>query len=218
MKRLLALAFVLAICLGACDANTQAYQFVNSFVKTWTGHTMKETLRYTLGIPTGSSLKDDFIDQQRADDTFEVAQKLYEAALAQNSREFLETATDLIDQAIKLQPNDYRFRITRASLAMQQADLTGMSFQLSEAFTKVENPSSVDGQKETEKIRDAEIAEFEKLAARLKFHNRGPCEGFYAELRDAYHKRNQSAGAQAGDLDAERRYDAIYQQCATLPF
>jgi hypothetical protein len=217
MRRFLVLAFVLAICLGACDANTQAYQFVNSFVRKWTGHTIKETLRYTLGIPTGSSWKDDLIDQSRADDTFEVAQKLYEAALKENSREFLETATDLVDQAIKLQPNDYRYRITRASLAMQQADTPGMSFHLTEAFGKVKNPSSVEGQLETEKVRDAEIAEFDKLAGRLKFHNRGPCEAFAAELRDAYHKRNQSAGAQPGDLDGERRYDAMYQQCATLP-
>jgi hypothetical protein len=217
MRRIVALAFVLAICLAACDANTQAYQFVNSFVRKWTGHTIKETLRYTLGIPTGSSWKDDLIDQQRADDTFEVAQKLYEAAIKDNSPEFLHTATDLMDQAIKLEPNDYRYRITRASLAMQQADTSGMSFQLSEAFSKVENPSSVDGQLATEKIRDTEIAEFEKLAGRLKFHNRGPCEAFAAELRDAYHKRRLSAGVQGGDLDSEQHYDAVFQHCATLP-
>ena len=137
MKRLAVLSFVVILSVGACDSNTQAYQFVNSFIRKWTGHTIKETLRYTLGIPTGSSWKDDLIDQQRADDTFETAQKLYEAALKQNSQEFLQTATDLVDQAIKLEPNDYRYRLTRASLAMQQGNSQEMDFQIQEAFSRI---------------------------------------------------------------------------------
>ena len=217
MRRLLLLLLVLALGVGACDANTAAYQSLNSFVRKWTGHTIKETLRYTLGIPTGSSWKDALIDAQRADDAFEVAQKLYEAALRENSREFLETATDLVDQAIKLAPDDYRYRITRASLAMQQGDGQEMSYQLGEALVRVKNPSSPEGQEETARIRDAEIAEFDKLASRLRFHNRGPCEAFYSELRHAYATRAGSSAAKPGDAEAEARYEGLYQQCATLP-
>jgi len=217
VKRLAVLSFVVILSVGACDSNTQAYQFVNSFIRKWTGHTIKETLRYTLGIPTGSSWKDDLIDQQRADDTFEAAQKLYEAALKQNSTEFLQTATDLVDQTIKLEPNDYRYRLTRASLAMQQGNAQEMDFQIQEAFSRVKDPTSPDGQEETQKVRNTEISEFQKLADRLRFHNRGPCEAFYLELRNAYQKRAATSAAQSGDNDAAARYDGVFQQCATLP-
>lgn len=218
--RLTALILAVALTVVACDSG--AYQTANGFVKKWTGASIRQTLRYTLGIPTGSSIIDDMVDSQRAADQMAVAEKLYKAAIENNDRGGLETATDLADQAIVLRPEDWRYRIVRASLAIQQGDVVEMGFQLSEARPRPDDNdlTSPDSRDEAREIRSATIVEFEKLAARLQFHDRGPCESFFLQLRNLYQDRLRDGGDTTDpgrNQQQADRYDGLYQQCATLP-
>lgn len=219
-SRLTVLLLAVALTVAACDSG--AYQTANGFVKKWTGATIRQTLRYTLGISTGSSIIDDMVDSKRAADEMAVAERLYQSAIENNDRGGLETATDLVDQAIKLRPEDWRYRIVRASLAIQQGDAAEMGFQLGEARPRPEDNdlTSPDAVDEARQIRTATIAEFEKLAARLRFHNRGPCESFYLQLRNMYEDRLRDGGETTDPARNQQQvdlYDGLYQQCATLP-
>src|ERR1051325_1146883 len=108
MKRLPAFLLMAMLVFGVagCDVNTEAYQSLNSFWRKWTGATIKQTLRYTMGIPTGSSDIDDIVDGKKEADKLWAADKLWDLAVASDS-------LTVLDQALALRPNDWRYRITR---------------------------------------------------------------------------------------------------------
>ena len=220
MKRLGPLLLALVLLVGVAGCDTQAYRALNRFVRQWTGATIAQTLRYTFGISTGSSWVDAMVDDQKASDEMKKAELLYYLAITNNDRGSLEEAKTYADDAIRLRPTDYRFRITRAAIAIQQGDYSEMDFQMSEQYPRGPAAGSDEYRQELREIRNAQLVTFEELASRLNFKGRKSCETFYLNVWQIYQHRVDDGG-EPSDRDRNRaqaaKYLGLYQGCAALP-
>ncbi len=212
-RALIVLSAILLLTVAACDANTESYKAVNSFWKKWTGATIKQTLRYTLGTPTGSSIVDDLVDSKKEADKLWAADKLWDLAVATDS-------INVIDQALALRPNDWRYRITRARMLLQAGDTHGFNLELADAEPfKSDDPAVANVTDQEAAIRNQRITELTGLEQSLstRFKSRSQCTELYGQLRNDLRRRFQEGQGRQADLDTAARYDVAYNNCASLP-
>jgi len=172
----------------------------------------------TLGISTGNSMIDDIVDAHKAADELAAADKIWQQAEVAALPGGLDAAAALLDNAISLRPDDWRYRISRAAVAIEQGDVREFDYQL--AQTNPDSQASAEAQAtEQASIREQKIMTLTLVEPVMagQFTSAATCTEFYGELRNLYQHRFDDSTHSQRDLDQVAKYDGLVKGCASLP-
>jgi hypothetical protein len=196
---------------GTAEDRAMVKDFVEDWVRSKEIHPINEEGgidwqgAWNLGtrIVTGSvgdEETDAVLDAYQVIDTIHQADKLMD-----EGRD--ERDASKMDQAIKMRPGDWTYRVTRAGLALEQGDLTQYSAQVDAAAQASQG-------KDPLWVANQHIGEFEKVENKLAtsgFTSADQCRQVYGALFDQYSRR---AALTKSPDDQAKANDALARQSA----
>jgi hypothetical protein len=206
--RLAALLFVALVAVAACEEGDEA--FIRDFLISWAAEHPGSTVTGLLGIGSGNEVTA-AVDALRTIDNVNKADDLMEAGRTNRD-------ADKMDEAIKLRPSDFSYKVSRASLALEQGDYVRYTLLSRQAAADAKEQWGSSAGRSTRAQQSQEYRELVDVSHRLspdpgdvsRFKNYDQCATLYDKLlessRNAEITGSQSPAADVAAWNDRRSY------------